>query len=68
MFTFDTLAVDPFLDPTIVNNMGFTPTDDLTLSIVGNSVVLHGVSMVPEPSTLGLIGLGLLVLRRRRKA
>ena len=72
IFTYDSLAATPDLVPTFdVTNLGFTPTDTLTLSIDGNSIVLNGISVIPEPGTTVLLGLGLgLVLfrqlRRRR--
>jgi hypothetical protein len=58
------------LSPTInTSNLGFTPTGSLSLSEVGDSIVLEGVSFVPEPATVSLLALGGITrLTRRRRA
>ena len=35
---------------------------------LGNTILLDDASLVPEPVTIGLLGLGMLMLRRRKKA
>ncbi len=67
LFTFDSIGGTFDLTPNIVDNTGLGGAP--TLSIVGNSVVLNGYSVIPEPGTLGLLSLGLasVLLRRRRK-
>lgn len=49
--------------------LGFVPVNTLSLTDTGTSIVLNGISAIPEPSTLALSALGLgaagLLLRRR---
>jgi autotransporter-associated beta strand protein len=70
VYTFGSIAATPDLLPTFdITNLGFTPTSTLTLTLVGNSVVLNGISVVPEPSTALLAGAGIaLVLTRVRRS
>lgn len=66
---FGGLAVSPDLDPTInLVGLGFTPGGSLTLTDTGSSIVLNGISAIPEPDVVALIGAlgGILLLRRRR--
>ncbi|HAU37493.1 MAG TPA: hypothetical protein DCX07_07205 [Phycisphaerales bacterium] len=69
LFTYDTLAASPDLAPTFdISELGFTPTGALTLTDTGSSIVLDGISLVPEPATLSLLalgGIGVLIRRRR---
>lgn len=69
LYTFGTLAISPDLNPTFnTAGLGFSPTGPLSLSVVGNTVVLNGISVIPEPSTTLLAaaaGTVLLVFRRR---
>lgn len=48
--------------------LGFAPTSTLTLTDDGGFITLNGLSVVPEPSTTALLGLGglALILRRRK--
>jgi hypothetical protein len=56
VFTFGTLAASPDLVPTFdISQLGFTPTGPLSLSVVGNTVVLNGLQAVPEPGTYALL-------------
>jgi len=56
IFTFGTLAASPDLVPTFdISQLGFTPTGPLSLSVVGNTVVLNGLQAVPEPGTYALL-------------
>jgi fibronectin-binding autotransporter adhesin len=68
IFTYNTLALSPDLVPAFdLANLGFTPTDTLSLTDTGSSIVLNGVSVIPEPRAALLGGLGLLMLLRRRR-
>lgn len=69
LFTYGTLAADPDLIPTFVDNTGLG-LDLGTLSVTGSGgfITLNGISAVPEPSAALLGGLGLLALLRRRRA
>lgn len=68
LFTYGSLALSPDLSPTItLTGLGFTPTGTLTLSDNGSAIVLNGISVVPEPTSLTLLGLGGLALLRRRR-
>jgi len=67
LFTYGSLvSVDltPVFD---LSQLGFTPTGQLSLSQVGNTIVLNGVQAIPEPSTYALIivGLGAMVWMHR---
>jgi hypothetical protein len=69
LFTFGTLAGSPDLSP-IINaaGLGFIPSGPLTVAIDGNSIVLNGISVIPEPSVallVGMAGTTLLIFRRR---
>jgi autotransporter-associated beta strand protein len=68
VFTYGSLATSPDLVPTFsFVNLGFTP-DSVTLTDDGfGSIVLNGVSVVPEPTTLGLLAMGAIGLMRRRR-
>lgn len=73
LFTYTTLAGSPALTPgtnmTIdISGLGFTP-GTLTLTDTGSSIVLNGISVIPEPGSVVLFGLGgmaVLFFRRRR--
>lgn len=69
LFTFDSLAAGWDDTPTFnLTNLGFTPTGPLSLTTVGNSIVLNGVQLVPEPSAAVLLAAaGMLGLARRRR-
>jgi fibronectin-binding autotransporter adhesin len=68
IFNYASLAATPDLVPTFnIALLGFTPTGGLTLTDTGTSIVLNGVSVIPEPSAALLGGLGLLLLLRRRR-
>lgn len=69
LFNFGTIAASPILTPDFdISGLGFTPSSALTLSQVGNSIVLNGISVIPEPATglLVALGLGAIFLRRQR--
>lgn len=72
LFTYDILAASPDLVPTFdISQLGFTPSGPLTLTNDGlGNIFLNGVQAVPEPTSalLAMAGLGLLALRRRRRA
>lgn len=72
IFTFGSLAGSSDLTPIFdLSQLGFTPTGPLSLTQVGNTLVLNGVQAIPEPSTYALLILGFGVafwmqrLRRR---
>lgn len=71
LFTYTTAAATPNFDMTPdinISALGFVPSGSLTLTDTGNSIVLNGISVVPEPGVVGF-GLGaitLAALRRRR--
>jgi len=70
LFTYGELADGADLDPTIVTtNLGFTPSGALSLIDTGSSIVLQGISVVPEPGTmmLALLGFPLIARRTRRQ-
>ncbi len=51
--------------------LGFVPISTLSLTDTGTSIVLNGISVIPEPSTWALVALGLtsmVILRRRVRA
>lgn len=71
LFTFGSLNGAPDLTPDFdISGLGFTPSSPLTLSQVGNTIVLNGisVSVIPEPTTglLVLLGIGAASLFRWR--
>lgn len=69
LFTYNSIAGTPDLVPTInTAGLGFVPSGPLTLTDTGSSIVLNGISVIPEPSTVLLAGVGLaLVLTRFRR-
>jgi hypothetical protein len=69
LFTFENLTGTP-IDPSVVHYIGFAGPESVSISLVGNSLVLDGVSVVPEPGTITLVIVGLVVagwLGRRRR-
>lgn len=70
LFTYSTLAGSPDLDPTFdISGLGFTPGGPLSLSDNGSSIMLNGISVVPEPTVWMLLGVAatfLMSTRRRR--
>ncbi|WFB35943.1 autotransporter-associated beta strand repeat-containing protein [Kiritimatiellota bacterium B12222] len=72
LFSYGSLAGGVDLAPTFdTSNLGFSPSGALTLSDTGSSIILNGVSVIPEPSTgvmlLIAITTGCLFMRRQRK-
>lgn len=71
LFTYGTAGGTMDITPDIdISGLGFTPGGALTLTDNGSSIILNGISVIPEPGTLALIGLGLgvaLMTRRSRK-
>lgn len=68
LFTFGTPGATLNLNPTLVDNTGLGGS--VSLSQVGNSIVLNGYSAVPEPTTWALLAgsvITIALLRRRRK-
>jgi autotransporter-associated beta strand protein len=72
IFTYGTLAGSPDLVPTFdITNLGFVPSGSLSLTDTGfGEIVLNGISLVPEPSSLAMLAFGMLSLWlfRKRKA
>ena len=66
---FGSLADSPDLTPTInLVGLGFSPSGSLTLTDTGSSIVLNGISAIPEPDAAALLGaLGMLLLLMRRR-
>lgn len=69
IFTFGSLGTVSLTPTFDISQLGFTPTGPLSLSQVGNTIVLNGVQAVPEPSTYALImvGLGAMVWVHRAR-
>lgn len=68
LFDYGTLAASPYLTPVITDNTGLGGS--LSLSSDGSTILLNGYSVVPEPSTLallGLTGIALIGYRIRRR-
>jgi len=72
LFTYATAGGTRDLTPDFdITGLGFTPSSSLFLTNVSNSIVLNGISVVPEPSTWALLAVSLttmMVLRRRRQS
>jgi autotransporter-associated beta strand protein len=70
IFEYASLAGSAFTVPSFdIDDLGFTPEDELFLVDNGSEIVLQGVSVavIPEPASTILGGLGLLLLLRRRR-
>ncbi len=72
LFTFGSLAANPDFSPNFdVSLLGINLTGPLSLSRVDNTIVLNGITAVPEPAPLGLVIAGLaaaMVLGRRARS
>ncbi|MFA4944194.1 MAG: autotransporter-associated beta strand repeat-containing protein [Lentisphaeria bacterium] len=67
LFTYTTAGGTLDLTPDFdITALGFTPSGTLTLTDTGSSIVLNGISVVPEPAALALLCLGAVGLLRRR--
>lgn len=69
LFTYTTPGATLDLTPDIdISGLGFIPSGSLFLTDTGSSIVLNGISVVPEPGTglLLVAGVAVLALRRRR--
>ncbi len=68
LFQYGELAANPDLQPTFdLSGLGFDPSSPLTLSDIGGTIVLSGISVVPEPTSLALLVCGAGLLRRRSR-
>lgn len=68
LFTYTTAGASLDLTPDFdISSLGFVPTGSLFLTDTGSSIVLNGLSVVPEPGAGALAGLGLAVLLYRRR-
>jgi len=68
LFTYGIQGATFNLTPMInTDDLGFTPSGSLFLTNTGSSIVLNGVSVIPEPRAALLGGIGLLILVRRRR-
>lgn len=73
IFDYGSLGGSPDLVPTFdTTNLGFTPSGPLSLTDTGSGqIILNGISIVPEPSTMMILGAGAAVIgvrlaRRKR--
>jgi autotransporter-associated beta strand protein len=60
--TAGTIDLTPDLD---ISGLGFTPSGPLSLTDTGSSIVLNGISIVPEPGTWALLGAGAALIGLR---
>lgn len=67
LFTYGTAGGFDLAPTFDITNLGFSPSGALSLSDTGSSIVLNGLSVVPEPGAPLICTLGLLVLLRRRR-
>jgi len=71
LFTYNSLVAGWDSAPTFdLTNLGFTPTGPLSLTDTGDSIVLNGVQVIPEPSSAAMMIAGLMgavALARRRR-
>lgn len=67
-FTYGSLAALSDLTPNFdLTALGFIPTGELSLTDTGSSIILNGVSAIPEPATGVLVAGGVLLLLLRRQ-
>lgn len=68
LFTYGTLADNPDLVPTFnIASLGFVPTGELSLTDTGSSIVLNGVSVIPEPASAALMVVGVAIIGLHRR-